>query len=378
MRIKASGYVCDGREAPLHQKSCAFTAVYLARDETLYVSGRWGSERDSPDGHPRLFASRDFGDTWETRHEGLGRWDWDGGPGENKSLVCTELTRGELLATSLLVDRSRPGLPFINPQTQGLLPMRVVHSTSTDGGRTWGPQRRVDTSPHPAASSCTHALLQLPGGVLAQPYEHWKEYDDPTPAAPGAHLRLSRDGGATWPEFTTAARHPDNLMAYWDQRLAVHPATGQLVAMFWTHDFEAGKDVDIHIAWGSADGREWTVPQATSLPGQHCQPLSLGGDRLLAAYTKRRDPPGIALSTSDDFGRTWDRARDLMVYESTEGTESGAGFTRSQAELWSDMENWRFGHPRAALLPHGEVFVVYYAGDDEVKSARWGRVSVDE
>ena len=39
------------------------------------------------------------------------------------------------------------------------------------------------------------------------------------------------------------------------------------------------------------------------------------------------------------------------------------------------MEAWRFGHPRAVLLPDGEVFVVYYAGDDQAKSARWARVA---
>jgi hypothetical protein len=40
------------------------------------------------------------------------------------------------------------------------------------------------------------------------------------------------------------------------------------------------------------------------------------------------------------------------------------------------MELWRFGHPRAVLLPNGEVFVVFYAGDSVIKSARWARVAV--
>ena len=43
--------------------------------------------------------------------------------------------------------------------------------------------------------------------------------------------------------------------------------------------------------------------------------------------------PGIALSISDDYGKTWDRTQDLMVYDSTVGTESGAASSRSQAEL---------------------------------------------
>ncbi len=376
MQVTASGIVYDGHNAPPHQRSCAFTSVYLAQDHTLYVSGRWGSERDSVDGHPCVFASTDWGDTWEKRYEGHGLWDWDGRPGENKGLICTELTPGELTATSLLVDRSQPELPFINPQTQGLLPMRIVHSTSTDGGRTWRGNRAMDASPHLGASPCTQAIMRLHDGTLVQPYEHWKEYDDPCPGAPAARLRYSRDGGQTWPEFSTVAQHPDNRLAYWDQRLAVHPNTARLVAMFWTHDFQAQQDIDIHIAWGAADGSEWSVPQSTGLPGQHCQPLALGGDRLLAVYTHRRDPPGIVLSISDDFGKTWDRGRDLMVYDSTQGTEAGAGKPRDQADLWRDMEAWRFGHPRAALLPSDEVFVVYYAGDDEEKSARWARVSL--
>ena len=66
----------------------------------------------------------------------------------------------------------------------------------------------------------------------------------------------------------------------------------------------------------------------------------------------------------------------LAGYDSTEGTESGASGARSQANLWRDMELWRFGHPRAVLLPNSEVFVVFAAGDDVVKSAHWAHVVV--
>ena len=288
MKISATGFVYDGHNAPEHRKSCAFTNVYLSLDHTLYVSGRWGSERDSVDGHPCLFTSADFGDTWELRYDGHGQWDWDGRRGENKCLVCTELSPGELTATSLLVDRSRCERPFINPLTQGLLPMRIVHSTSSDGGRSWSRSRRMDTAPHLAASTCTHAIMRLADDVLVQPYEHWKEYDEPAPGVPGARLRYSFDGGETWPEFMTVAQHPDNRLAYWDQRLDIHPDTGQLVAMFWTHDFKAGVDIDVHISWGSANGHEWSVPQPTGLPGQHCQPLSLGPNPVSVTRARRR------------------------------------------------------------------------------------------
>ena len=376
MRVLDSGTVCDGHPIPGHRNNCAFTTINRLHDGTILVSGRWGSERDSADGHACVWATVDRGRTWDLRYDGFGRGSLDGTPGELKGLTSTELAPGRLTATALWVDRSDPGLPFIHPETQGLLPMRILHVESEDGGRTWSPPRPMDTSPHLAASPCSHAVIQLPGGILAQPYEQWKEYEDPTPGRPAARLRFSRDGGRTWPEFVTVARHPDNALAYWDQRLAIHPGDRRLVATFWTHDFRMGSDIDIHIAYGTPDGRSWTIPRGTGLPGQHCQPLSLGSDRLLAAYPRRRDPPGIVLSISEDFGEHWDRERDLLVYDSTTGTESGACGGRTQSELWGDMERWRFGHPRMVRLPGNEVFVVYYAGDDAVKTARWARVCV--
>ena len=376
MRVLDCGTVCDGHPIPDYRSICAFTTINRLQEGTLLVSGRWGSARDSVDGHACIWASPDCGRTWELRYDGYGKGSWGGTPGEMKGLTSTELLPGRLTATALWVDRSDPDLPFIHPVTQGLLPMRILHVESADDGCTWSPPRPMDTSPHLATSPCSHAVIQLPGGVLAQPYEQWKEYEDPTPGRPAARLRFSRDGGRTWPEFVTVARHPDNALAYWDQRLAIHSVDGRLAATVWTHEFRMGSDIDIHIAYGTSDGRSWTIPRSTGLPGQHCQPLSLGGDRLLAVYSRRRDPPGIVLSISEDFGEHWDRERDLLVYDSTVGTESGAGGGRTQSELWGDMERWRFGHPRMVRLPGNEIFVVYYAGDDAVKTARWARVGV--
>jgi BNR repeat-like domain len=375
MQVAASGFVYDAREAPPHQRACAFTAVALLRDGTLFTTCRRGSQRESVDGHACVFASRDLGETWELRYDGSGAGDWDGTPGEVKTLLIAELAPGELVGAGLWVDRSGPPRPFVHPRTQGLLPMRVFHTISPDGGRTWGPRRPIDTAPHPGASPTGPPLL-LSDGTLAQPYEHWKEYEDATPGRPAALLRLSRDGGQTWPEHVTVARDPANARFYWDQRLATQPETGQLVAMFWTHDARAGRDVDVHLAWGSPDGRRWSEPVGTGLPGQHCQPIPLGGERLVAVYAHRRDPPGIRAAISDDFGRTWDRAREVVVYASGAGTESGASGPRRLADYWDDMIAWRFGHPRGVVLPSGEVLVVFYGGDDRSQSVRWARLAV--
>ena len=60
-----------------------------------------------------------------------------------------------------------------------------------------------------------------------------------------------------------------------------------------------------------------------------------------------------------------------MVWASDAGDEPGSGAPRAQEEYWNDMGAWQFGHPRGALLPNGEVLVVFYGGSGSTRSARW-------
>ena len=377
MHVTASGLVHDAHKAPLHQRSTAFTDIALTRDGTVLVTFRAGSERDSLDGHILLYAGNGLDGKWNLLYDGYGKCTWeDSTPGEVKTLSLVETGPGVLTATGLWVDRSDSSLPFVNPRNQGILPMRIFHSTSTDGGRTWSPRRRMDVRPHRGASPVTEAAMTLPNGVLAQPYETWKDYHDDGPPDQGAYLRLSHDGAKTWPRFATMAKHPTRGKYFWDVRIARHPESGRHVGTYWTHDPTLGTDIDIHISWGSPDGMSWTEPVGTGISGQHCMPIPLGGDDVLFVYPDRRKINGIGASLSSDFGETWDAAPQLTVYHSAEGAESGALGKRSQRELWDDMGAWRFGHPRAVVLPNGEVLVVFYAGDGEFLDVRWARIAV--
>ena len=377
MRVVGSGFIHDGSKAPEYQRSCARTTITQLHDGTLMATCRLDKERDTLGGHHGLFVSHDLGETWEMRSNSRNQGAWRDTPGELLCLTPVEHEPGVLTATRLWIDRSRPELPMANPKTQGFLPMRILHTTSTDAGRTWDEWREMETAPHLAASCATQPSYLLPGGELGQPYEKWKEYDDASPGVPGCWFRLSKDNGVTWPEYAPVAQHPNNELFYWDLRLSRHPDTGQWVSMFWTHEPASGRDIDIHISWGTPDARSWTTPVGTGMHGQHCQPVALGGERLLAVHPNRDDDPaGIHASISEDFGKTWDRNQDLVVYESGAGTEPGARKGRSTKEKFDDMKTWRFGHPRGQLLADGTVVVVFYAGDDIVKSARWARIDV--
>ena len=148
--------------------------------------------------------------------------------------------------------------------------------------------------------------------------------------------------------------------------------------MFWTHDRNAASDLDNHIAWGSPDGATWSIPVPTGLPGQHCQPIAVGGERLVAVYVHRQDPPSLRAALSEDFGQTWRRDDELIFYDSRAGTESGFQTeTRDFEDFWQDMMAWRFGHPRGVLLANGDLFVAYYAGDEQATSVHWVRIGIE-
>ncbi len=375
MQVVASGVAWDSEGAPINERTVSATSALALSDGTVLLTFRLGSDREGADGHTAVMVTGDRGETWELRSLSLAEREWDGWPGETRGWYVAELSPGELLASVLWTDRTDPGAPWIHPTTQGLLGMRVYHLRSSDGGRTWPDRRRIDLSPHGGASN-TGPVLRLAGGALAQPFEHWKEYEDPSPGRPAAWLRLSTDEGATWPEDVLVAQDADGARYFWDQRIETHPDDGRLVNMFWTHAPDDGRDLDVHVSWGSPDGRDWTEPVGTGLPGQHCQPISLGGDRLVAVYSHRGDPPGIRAVLSEDFGKTWDRSTEITVWSSVAGGEPGADRPRSQDEYWNDMGAWQFGHPRGVRLPDGEILVVFYGGSGVTRSARWARLRV--
>src|SRR5439155_757999 len=104
MRVESSGAFFDVRRAPVNQQSVSSTAVVQAADGTLLVSCRLGTDREGPDGHAAIFASRDLGASWELRYLGLGDREWDGIRGEARAWLIAETVPGDLRASR----RTRP------------------------------------------------------------------------------------------------------------------------------------------------------------------------------------------------------------------------------------------------------------------------------
>jgi hypothetical protein len=323
MKLINRGQVFDAAAAPRHRAFCSFTDCCVLSDGRILVTFRAGSSKDAADENILIRGSADGGKTWHTIFAGLDLV-VDGVAGAWRSGALCETAPGRLIGSFNWFDRSVPGLPLSNPDTQGTLPSRLFLMESNDGGMTWRDRREVDTRPHEGVAA-TGAVIRLASGALAAPYEAWKSYYDARPGEHHAVLRISHDGGHAFDPAAIVAHDPRSNLLYWDERIAIDPATGGLVGLFWTHDRRRQQDRNIHIAWGSPDGMSWTSPMDTGIGGQIACPLPLPTGRLLMVYVHRHYPPSLRAVLSDDHGETWDAAGELARGRAGHGGATGGG-----------------------------------------------------
>ncbi|MGE5603826.1 MAG: sialidase family protein [Nitrososphaerales archaeon] len=389
MRVVDRGTVFDAAAAPVNRRFCTVPSLVRLESGRLVACLRAGSSKDAADEDALVLVSDDDARSWRVAFEGFG--DLPPGRGRIRAMALTPVGGDRLLACMTSVDRSNPTAPLFHPETEGILPTRTLLAASEDAGESWTVLGEVPLAPH-TGNAITARIMLLRGGRMALPYEAWKEYEDPRTARHHASLRLTGPSGldystdpstwpSQWPELAVVAHDPDGEILYWDQRLTVAPDTGApdtggLVAMLWTHDRRSGRDIDIHIAWGSPDAKQWTHPASTGIAGQICAPLALDGGTIFAAYVHRHHPPSLRAILSEDFGRTWTAAQELVFYEKSLGAESGMGAARDFADYWADMSIWTFGHPEPMLLPDGDIMVAYYAGDSTGMGIHWVRIAV--
>jgi len=373
MRILNQGLVFDAGSAPPHRRFCSFTSTLVLPSGRILVTFRSGSSKDAPDENILICSSDDQGMSWKIVFEGFDPM-IDGIPGGWRVGALTEISPGRLVGFFNWFDRSDRIRPLANPATQGTLPSRLFVMDSFDNGHTWASRREVDTRPFQGIAMAD-AILKLADGTLGLPYEAWKSYEDPGPGQHHALLRLSQDGAHTFGPAVTVAHDPLNNTFFWDQRLAVDCSKGDVIALFWTHDRKAEQDLAIHIAWGSSDGKTWTGPLDTGIAGQIASPLIMPGGEVLMVYVHRHDPPSLRAVLSRDFGRSWDRAGELILYQSGAGPESGMDGRQKFSDYWVAMNRWQFGHPDASPLADGDVFVAFYAGNAGALSIQWVRLT---
>jgi hypothetical protein len=375
MQILDRGFILDATDRPEHERINAFTSLCPLRSGTLLCGFQSGPGKHHPTSTARICRSRDDGASWTDLGTPFAR-ELNGVPG---SLACAEMVEaepGRLLLFTTWFDRSDPGRPLFDAQTQGILHSKQLCTQSADEGDTWGPWDEVAT---PGLSGCaaTGPVLRWADGTLGLAFESFKEFDDPRPGRHAAWLAVSRDGGRTFPEIRLVAQHPEHGLYYWDQRLCAGREPGEYLALFWTHDLSGQRDLRVHFTQGSIQhaDQDRIHPVETSIPGQIAAPLLLADGRILAFVVDRDRPGTMKLWTSRDGGATWPTDQCLTVHTHDERAALTQGLTNVDFnEYWEDMAKWTFGHPAIRQLEDGRLLLAYYAGSPGALSIHWVRV----
>ena len=348
VRLAASGTRLRHAQRARNERSASSTARSLASDGTLLRRrSAWAPSANPatatrPSWHRRTSAPRGRSATSASASAGSTAF-----RARRAAFQLAELTPGELTA-SRAVDRPiRPLQAMGQPADPGpAADAQLPHDARATAATTWSAPRPIDLPPslvvddrpaHRAARTASSPSRSSTGRRTTTRDRVGRARCSGSPrrrrdvARGRRRRRRSRRTGST--SGTSAWRVTRTRASSWR-------CSGRSTA-------RRASDLPIHIAWGSPDGREWTSPQPTTLDGQHCQPIAIGGDVLVAAYTHRRNPPGVRVvrSAATSAGRgTGHRDRGVRpAAPATSRTPTGAD---SGKDYWNAMGAWQFGHPR--------------------------------
>ena len=356
--IKGRGRITT--EAPAGYPSRAFPSICVLPSGRWLCGFRGAVTKDTVEGQEAFLTwSDDSGATWSTPGAPFIAPVIEGKAGRFRAACCTPLDDRRVLATLCWVDASKPGMPFFNEETEGLLDTRIFHAISEDRGATWLPPIEMNTAPYRQPVPITGPTLLLPDGRWVCQFELNKAYTDPRPWRHAPVLMFSEDEGRCWPESVEVCPDPENRVFYWDQRPSVLP-DGSLMNVFWTYDRVAGAYRNIHTSRSIDSGRTWSRPWDTGVQGQPAPVVALSNAVLALVYMDRTAAPALKLRLSYDRGQTWPDSSEqtLDVF----GHCGGHAGHATMQEAWAEMGAFAAGLPATTRTRDGDLLAVYYAG----------------
>ena len=265
-------------------------------------------------------------------------------------------------------------------QTQGLLPMRNYHTTSTrrrlaleraPPDRPAAPLGVDDRSaPAPRRRRARPAVRALEG--LRRPGRR------PARARCSASRTTTARPG---PTTSVVAADPRNETYFWDQRLAVAPgdrrARGDVLDVRPRRRTATWRSTSRGARPTADAGRRRSRRRSTASTASRSRS---GGDRASSRRTRTGGSrPGVRVALSRRFragrGTPTARSRSTAAAPADEPPRDGRA---EQADYWNAMGAWQFGHPRGVALPERRGHRrLLRAATGTTRSARWARVEVD-
>ncbi len=374
MRITESGTI--SRHDANDRAVRSFPAVLRLTDGRLLATCRAGSSKDSDDGIVELYTSTDTGRTWSDAQVLFSDLRVDGRRGSLHLCYLTELKPGRLLAATLWIDRdAQPGKPLFNPDTEGCLPMAIVLSDSSDGGRSWSSIRAVAMPEEIGPPSLTNPIIRLADGSLVMSIETNKNYEDSSKWYQRVVFFHSHDEGRTWGDMHVVGSDSSGRIFNWDQRLGLG-MDGTLAAYVWTYDSEVRKYLSIRRRISTDNGRTWSTAEELGFSDQAGPPAVLSDGQVVLPWVDRFGTHSIRARLGSSLDAAFDPSSELEVY--AHRLPARTAKEETTGDMLQHQGFWSYGLPFAVPLSGDAALVLYYAGDNSRMDIHYARIALGE
>ena len=240
---------------------------------------------------------------------------------------------------------------------------------SKDEGKSWS-QPRIIKPPIAGPFEICSPIFETSDGEWLLPTSIWKDWEGNAPLGTQTIVLRSEDEGKTWDSWNPIMDGSNKGINFWEVKL-IRLKEKRILAVCWTHDEKAGKDLPIHYALSEDEGRTFHEPLSTGLIGQTCLPIRVNDEEVLCIY-RRMDRRGLWAQKASIKNNQWENQEDFLLWAGDTHGE-GAKTSRIATEAMSAL---RFGLPTAIRLASGEILAAFWCVEDCVSTIRFFRIGI--